>query len=489
MSNTLAKKPSSHPFWLYVVTAAYVAAALYMLVKKESYLFFALPVVLGVLMLYVYSLDKVMFLVALVTPLSINLEHIMGNMSLSIPAEPLLIGLLCVYLAHLVLQGPYDRKISSHPISIVVFCLLVWYVFTAITSELPVVSIKFFLSRLWFIVPSFFLCAFLFKDRKNIDRFVWMYILGLLIVVVYTILKHSRWGFSNQSSHWVMTPFYNDHTSYGAAVAIYFVMAVTYACLPDLRLRNRVVATGVSVLLGVALMLSQCRAAWISIMAVVAILVCVLMKIKFRWILTAVVVLFAGAMFFQNQIIDALEKNNQDSSGNVIENIRSMTNITTDDSNLERINRWQSAFRLFKERPITGWGPGTYQFVYAPYQKSTEKTVISTNLGDAGNAHSEYFGALAEMGIIGFALMVALVSVVIYSGLRAYRRASDKSVKVLALGATLAVAGYFTHGFLNNFLDTDKLAVPVWSCIAIIAAIDIYHSNGTETVKSEEPEA
>lgn len=486
MSNTLAKKPSSHPFWLYVVTAAYLAVALYMLVKKESYLFFALPVVLGVLMLYVYSLDKVMFLVALVTPLSINVQNITGNMSLSIPAEPLLIGLLCVYLAHLVLQGSYDRRISSHPISIVIFCLFVWYVFTAITSELPVVSIKFFLSRLWFIVPSFFLCTFLFKDKKNIDRFVWMYILGLLIVVVYTILRHSRWGFSNHSSHWVMTPFYNDHTSYGAAVAIYFVMAATYAYLPGLRLRNRIVAICVTVLLGVALMLSQCRAAWISIMAVVAILVCVLMKIKFRWILTAAVVLFASAMFFQNQIIDALEKNTQDSSGNVIENIRSMTNISTDDSNLERINRWQSAFRLFKERPITGWGPGTYQFVYAPYQMSNEKTIISTNLGDAGNAHSEYIGALAEMGFIGFALMAALVSVVIYCGLRAYKRASDKSVKVLALGTTLAVAGYFTHGFLNNFLDTDKLAVPVWSCIAIIAAIDLYHSNGTETVESEE---
>ena len=43
-------------------------------------------------------------------------------------------------------------------------------------------------------------------------------------------------------------------------------------------------------------------------------------------------------------------------------------------SNLERINRWQSAFRLFKERPILGWGPGAYQFVYAPYQKAKEKT-------------------------------------------------------------------------------------------------------------------
>ena len=113
-----------------------------------------------------------------------------------------------------------------------------------------------------------------------------------------------------------------------------------------------------------------------------------------NWIATVVVVLVGLFLAFQNQIIDALEKNNQDASGDLVENVQSITNISTDASNLERINRWQSAFRLFNERPVFGWGPGTYQFVYAPYQMSKEKTIISTNAGDGGNAHSEYFGPL-----------------------------------------------------------------------------------------------
>ena len=32
---------------------------------------------------------------------------------------------------------------------------------------------------------------------------------------------------------------------------------------------------------------------------------------------------------------------------------------------------------------------------------------------------------------------------------------------VFGQGATLAFISYFIHGFLNNFLDTDKLALPV----------------------------
>lgn len=37
-------------------------------------------------------------------------------------------------------------------------------------------------------------------------------------------------------------------------------------------------------------------------------------------------------------------------------------------------------------------GAGTYQFNYSVYQLNEEKTYISTNLGDKGNAHSEYLG-------------------------------------------------------------------------------------------------
>ena len=477
INNPLAKKSLPRNVWIYVVTAIYVAVALYMLVIKSSYVFFAMPVVLCVLLLYVYSVDKVMFLVALLTPLSINIENIMGGgLSISLPVEPMLIGVLIVYFANLILKGHYDRRITSHPIAIVIYCMFVWMIFTTITSELPVVSLKFVLARLWFIVPSFFFCTFLFKDKKNIHRFVWLYMVGLIVVVVYTIMRHAQWGFADQPAHWVMTPFYNDHTAYGAALAIYLILALTYVFLPEVSFKQKLVIAGVVALLGVALILSQCRAALVSVIAALGVLVCVLLRIKFRWILAVAAVLIGGFFVFQNQIIDALEHNTQDASGNFMENVRSITNISTDASNLERINRWQSAIRLFKERPIVGWGPGTYQFVYAPYQMSREKTIISTNSGDAGNAHSEYIGALSEMGIVGSMLVVALVAVAVYCGLNAYKKAKDKATRVLVLGTTLAIVSYFTHGMLNNFLDTDKLAVPVWSCLAIIAAIDIYHS-------------
>lgn len=473
--------------WLYVIAAVFIAASLFFVVKKNTYLFFAVPVVLGVLLLYIFSLDKVMLLTSFCVPLSVVLDKFSdAGLAISLPAEPLLMGILILFVAKLLYDGHYDRRVSRHPISIVIYCMFIWMIVTTITSELPIVSLKFMLSKLWFIVPSFFFCSIMFKKPKNIDLFIWLYIASLCIVCVYTIIHHAMFGFDGDSAHWVMTPFYNDHTAYGAALAIYLILALTYVFLPGIKKSRRILIFGVVALLSLALVLSNCRAAWLSVIAAVGVLVCVLLKIKFRWIATVVVVLVGLFLVFQNQIIDAMEKNNQDASGDFVENVQSITNISTDASNLERLNRWQSAFRLFNERPLFGWGPGTYQFVYAPYQMSKEKTIISTNAGDGGNAHSEYFGPLAEQGIIGSLLVLVLVIVTIYSGLKTYHRAKNKKAKILVLGATLAFISYFIHGLLNNFLDTDKLSVPVWGCAALIVAIDLFYADKEEFVEEAE---
>lgn len=476
---------------LYVISAIFVAVGLYFVIKKDTYLAFATPAVLGVLLLYVFSLDKVLLLISFLTPLSINIESLDVGLALSLPVEPLLAGLLLLFIAKFLYDHKFDVKISTHPISIVIYIMFIWMTITTITSEMPVVSIKFVVSRLWFVIPAYFMCAVLFKEPKNISRFVWLYIAGLVIVVIYTIINHASHGFDGDSAHWVMTPFYNDHTAYGAALAVYIILCIALLLMPGMKKSRRITGICVLCLLVLAIILSFCRASWISLIAALGVLLCVLLKIKFRYIAFIAAVLIGLFFTFQQQIFDSLSKNDQDASGNIVENIQSMTNITTDASNLERINRWNSAFRMFKERPVFGWGPGTYQFIYAPFQESRNKTIISTNSGDMGNAHSEYIGALAEQGLVGSLIVISLVIVFMYCGLMTYRRAKNRESKILVLGATLALFGYFVHGTLNNFLDTDKLAVPIWSCMAIITAIDCYHAdkeNFYETTEISEPQ-
>ena len=173
-----------------------------------------------------------------------------------------------------------------------------------------------------------------------------------------------------------------------------------------------------------------------------------------------------------------MQKNQQDSSSNLSEHVESISNVASDASNLERLNRWQSAFRMFKERPVLGWGPGTYMFQYASFQLSKDKTVISTNAGDLGNAHSEYIGPLAEQGVLGMLTFLLILITTIYTATRVYYNTSGE-VKMLCLISFLGLVTYYLHGLLNNYLDTDKASVLFWGYTAIIVAIDIYHSPKT----------
>lgn len=181
-----------------------------------------------------------------------------------------------------------------------------------------------------------------------------------------------------------------------------------------------------------------------------------------------------------------LKQNRTESSDDLSEHVKSISNVASDASNLERINRWKSAWRMFKDRPVFGFGPGTYQFQYAPYQDPGEKTIISTNFGTRGTAHSEYLGPLAESGALGFLIRSTLVVYLFYFGFRLYFQLPKGRLRGLSTALFLGLVTYWTHGVLNNFLNRDKAAVPVWSFIAVMVAIDLYHKGREIREKKEE---
>jgi len=230
--------------------------------------------------------------------------------------------------------------------------------------------------------------------------------------------------------------------------------------------------------------LSYSRAAWLSIIIALGVWGMLKLKIRFKPIFITFVSIITLFFLFQTQILMSLEKNSEQSSANMMTHISSMSNITTDASNLERINRWSCAIRMFTDKPIFGFGPGTYMFKYAPYQLRKDRTIISTNSADGGNAHSEYLGSLSESGVLGLLTYLLIIGVVIYTAVNTYSRLKDTRLKAFVLTALVSLVTYYMHGFLNNFLDTDKLSVPFWGFTAMIVAIDIYSRSQNEAQKN-----
>lgn len=437
----------------------------------------ALPIVLGIVLLAIFAFDKLLYLVVFFTPLSLPLSEVVHGLSFDmfLPTEPLLFGILLIFILKCFAQGKFDRAILLHPVTLAIYLSLFWIFVTSLTSTMPVVSIKFLLSRIWFIVGFYFLTTKLFESGRNIERYVWLYTIPFLIVIFYATYRHLGYGlWDKEAAHFVVDPFYNDHTSYGAAVAMYlpflFGFSFTKIYSPGIRIFVRIV---LGVLL-MALILSYARAAWVSMMAAFAVWVVMRLKIRFKPLFITFLVTLSVILVFQNQILMYLERNDTESSANLTEHVSSISNISSDASNLERINRWSCAIRMFEDKPVFGWGPGTYMFKYAPYQLTSDRTIISTNSADGGNAHSEYLGPMAESGLFGVITFLILIGVVVYTAIHAYSRVNDKRLKTLVMSALLGLITYYIHGVLNNFLDTDKLSVPFWGFTAVIVAIDIH---------------
>ncbi|MFZ4522595.1 MAG: O-antigen ligase family protein [Bacteroidales bacterium] len=469
---------------LYVLSAIFIGLNCYLIYRDIYWLLF-FPVFLVILYLYFYSLDKILLLITALTPVAINITQFEFNVGVSMPSEPLMFGVLLVFIIKLFYDNKIDVKIWKHPLTLVIGIQLMWMLITSITSDLPLVSFKHLLARLWFVIPFYILGIQFFRKRSNIKLFIWFYTVPLIGVIAYTTYNHSLWGFNEQAGHWVMEPFYNDHTAYGAILSLYIPLFCGFVFSKVYSRTYRFFSFLVLLILLTALVLSYSRAAWLSLAFAVGVLVIVQFRIKFKWILSVSIILGFIFYLFSFQILDRLEKNRQGPSANFVEHLRSISNISTDNSNLERINRWQSALRMFEDRPVFGYGPGTYQFEYAPFQRAKEKTLISTNAGDKGNAHSEYIGPLAEQGLPGMLLVFVLVGVFISVSMRVYRSSDDPEVRMLTLSLMLSLLTYFLHGTMNNFLDTDKASVPVWGFLAAIVALDIYSRKAVSAENKE----
>lgn len=460
----------------YAISFAFILLNAWFIVKKETMILSLMPVALMLILLAIFSVDRILKLVVFLTPLSLPLSELVYGLSFDmfLPTEPLLFGILILFIIRVVADRGFDKNILLHPVSLGIWFYLFWIFVTSLTSTMPMVSLKFFLVRVWFVVGFYLLAIRLFETKRNTSVFIWLYVISLLVVIGYTIGRHTGYGLLNkQAAHWVMTPFFNDHTSYGAVIAMFIPFLVFFAFRAESGVTMRWISRGVLLILLVAFILSYTRAAWLSLILAAGVWVLIKLKIRFRTMMYSLISVLAIVFVFQKQILQYLEKNDDESSSNLMEHFSSMSNITSDASNLERLNRWSAAVRMFKDKPVFGFGPGTYMFKYAPFQLSRDRTIISTNMGDAGNAHSEYLGPLAESGLLGLVSMVLLVIVVMYTAISTYSRLENPDHKSLVLTAFLSLITYYAHGFMNNFLDTDKAAVPFWGFTAMIVLLDL----------------
>lgn len=379
-------------------------------------------------------------------PWSIDLD--LGGWNMMLPSEPLLgalsVGLAVSFWIH---RGAFYQTFSQSTFLIIGACYLFWVAITAAFSSMPLVSWKNGLvetTHAW----VFALGIFMWPDlwRKAIPWFIG----SMTVVAIYTMIHHAGYHFRADQAILAPMPFFPDHTMWAAALVI--LLGILLSENPWTQAQK--IAFGV---LSLALVLSTCRAAWVTVLLVGAVWGLVSLDKTRRALL--LLVLLIGGLWGANRMLPSLAQ---------------------DVSALERINRWHCAWRMVAEKPLFGFGPGTFRFQYLPFQKPEEMTRISLrepiarrgpdNYGRGGGAHSEYLRVLAESGWPGLLLWLVLLGVVLWPAVRRllYQSSTPKP-RLQDWALLLALLSFLFHAWVNEFLHDGRIAALVWGGMAMLA--------------------
>ena len=438
--------------------------------------FFVLPLIGFLFLFALLRLDKFALIIGASAPLSVNVNDIAGGLGMSFPTEPIIIILFGLLIFYFIKHFSVPLHFIKHPLVLLVIGYVLWLFISSVFSQHPMVSLKFSLARTWYIVVFFFGGLWFFSKYRNIRFFLIWQVVFTLLVCLFTIYMHNEFRFERGASYGISWPFFPDHGMYAACIAFAVPILCLFIFKPQRfsigRIGNAACIVALIIIL-FAIVTSYTRAAWLSLIAALGVYWLLYLRIKFKYIMAVLVLVVSTVIINQDKILYSLEANKQGSSDELEGHVKSVSNITTDPSNMERVNRWSCAIRMAQDRPITGFGPGTFVFEYGAFQKTNELTIISTFFGDVGDAHSEYFSALAETGYIGLALWASIFIYSMALAFNVYRRTQSFAIKSNVLVALLALTTYYVHGFLNNYTQYDKVAVPLWCFLAILISLDI----------------
>jgi O-antigen ligase len=414
-----------------------------------------------------------LLILALTIPLSIQIT-VFGSSKLNAPSEIICL-IFCIYLVFKFLKGiALDINFLKHPITVLLAIDLFWMLITTIFSDKPDVSIKRLLVKATYLVVYFYFFYELFKYKKQfIVKTMVCYALGLFVVILITFRFHYQFNFSISGSSQACAPFYNDHTAYGTALTfiIPIIAYLIYVYKQTLKLKLVLITFLIFFLL--ALYFSFSRAAWLSLGFGVLAVNFISTKYKLLYYVGFVLAL-SIAVYKVDALKTAFSTSKNISHGkDVTMHIKSVTNVKSDASNKERLNRWKCAMRMFADKPWLGFGPGTYQFFYGNYQQRVDLTYISTFKGTKGHAHSEYLNYLSEEGFLGLLIFIITILSINYTSVKLIKRITEKKDKFLVITLFISILTFLFHSFFNGFIESDKIAMLYYTALAALVALDI----------------
>jgi O-antigen ligase len=472
------------PAAVYALAAIAIPLGLLWFFGEES-----LPILLatlGVLIagyLYFLGFTKTVF-IALVASFLFSVEvPLLGGAALSLPAEPLALLLFVVGCLAIVKQPEATAGWAKQPVVWALALLIFAWSLSTTTSTMLQVSAKYVAINIVFMGVGVVVFPLLWQQSGfSLQRLLrWLFIpLSFFgFYAIYNLLPH---GFNPGAAPMIAHPFFKDHTVFSATISLVVPLLMLWPTFVKTPKKVDWLPPALGVLLLFALFISSSRAAWLAVILAAAFYVFIRLRGNVGTLLILLLAAVAAAWFFRSAIQNKLLINPYTSTevaGTLQDQALSVTNVTSDVSNIERLNRWKCALRMGADKPLSGFGPGTYQFQYLAYQRDADKTYISvttpfnTILGRGGSAHSEYLLLFSESGVLGLLAWVFLQLALLITFFKIWSGNLTSKDKNLSLAIYLSVLTYTVHSLFNNYLNTAQFGIFWWIMIGALVHLAV----------------
>ncbi|MEZ5014177.1 MAG: O-antigen ligase family protein [Chitinophagales bacterium] len=471
MDKVVLDKPERNVFW--TATILCCASIIAGFLSGEALFFLAPPAFLFAYQMII-NFKVIFFVLLIATPFSIE-YYAPSGFSTTLPTEPIMIIFMLTFLFFIFLKRDlFDRQFLLHPISVVLYIHFTWILITTIFSADIVISLKYVLSKTWYVVSWYFIAALVIKDLDSFKKAFWCLFIPTFFLTIYTIYNHWTYQFRFAEVNRTMVPFFRNHVNYAVFLALMTPLTFTVAHWYERHSWQRIMLNIGKFLLLAGIYFSYTRSSWISVAGAFAAYF-IIRNNKLMWAASLAVIgviFFAWYMLHDNKYLDyAPDYKKTIYHSNFTDHMESTLTLE-DVSSAERIYRWVGAVHMIHARPVTGFGPGSFYFNYKRYTINKFETYISRN-DEHSTVHNYYLQVTSEQGFPGIAIWATLLLFVLYYAQMLYTKLTNKRYKGLVMAIALSFITILINISLSDLIEADKIGTSFFFFIALLVQVDL----------------
>lgn len=390
--------------------------------------------------------------------LPVSMDFAFGSLTLSAPAEPLLIISTALWFVLFINKRTELKKYLNNPLVIILLLQLVLFTFNIFISREPVLSLKYLLAKLWFFGGFVFLPVLILKSEKVYKKTFWCFFIPLMLSVFYTIINHAFTGFSFEEVNQSARPLYANHVIYACTLGLTLPFAIAAIGWYKNNFFVKSVLIFSILILLFAIITSYTRTTWIAVLAAgLSIIVFKSKYLKLSFIVGAI-----GLFVFCYQLVEnnyymkyAPDFRHTVFNKDDFEKHMEATVELSDVSGMERVYRWVAAVNLIQHNFWFGTGNNTFYPTYKEYANPAFITYLSDN-PEGSSTHNYFLLIFCDQGVFGVLLFVLLYVWAMFKTKSIYTLTSDKFIKTLMIACFSTLVLFLVHLFLGDMIEVEK---------------------------------